>query len=248
MEWWDDFFTNAWPRIQSGGYPPERTLPEVDGIERMLAPEKGARILDIPCGIGRHSIELATRGYRMTGVDFKPDFIEEAKASAAALGVAPAFQVGDMREYTSSEPFDAAFCYFGSFGYSTEEDDALFLRRVVECLRPGGRFLLESHILETLLTIYRPRDWGWGGSRSAPVAVMEERSWSLDTGRIEVVWRLAEGDRVSTHSSSIRIYAYRELRDLLQASGFTRVEAREARTGAPFQMGMKRACILAERA
>lgn len=248
MEWWDDFFTNAWPRIQAGGYPPERTLPEVDGIERMLAPEKGARILDVPCGIGRHSIELAKRGYRMTGVDFKPEFIEEARTSAGAQGVAPAFHVGDMRDVSAPEPYDAAFCYFGSFGYSTEEDDARFLRRVAECLRTGGRFLLESHIQETLLTIYRPREWGWAGSRTAPVAVMEERSWCLDTGRIDVVWRLAEGDRVSTHSSSIRIYAFRELRDLLRASGFSGIEAREALTGAPFVMGMKRACILAERA
>jgi SAM-dependent methyltransferase len=230
-----------------GGYPPERTLAECDGIERMLALSKGARILDIPCGIGRHSIELSRRGYRMMGVDFKPDFIEAARASAASAGVVPEFEVGDMRSYSAAEPFDGSFCYFGSFGYANEDDDRRFVRGVADSLKPGAPFLLESHIQETLLAIYQPRAWNWGGSKEAPVGVMEERSWNVDTGRIDVVWRLVDRERVSTHSSSIRIYSYRELRDLFLSSGFSRIEAHEALTGAPFEIGMKRACILATR-
>jgi SAM-dependent methyltransferase len=248
MDWWTDFFTNAWPRMQAGGYPPERTLAECDRIERILALAKGARVLDIPCGIGRHSVELAKRGYRMTGVDFQGDFIEEAKESAASAGVGPEFVVSDMRNFSSPEPFDAAFCYFGSFGYFSEEDDRRFLHGVAGSLRPGGAFLLEGHIQETLLPIFRPRDWNWAGPESARVLVAEEREWDMDTGRVEVTWRLWDGDRSTTHSSSIRIYGFREVRDLFLSSGFSRVEFRDSMTGDLFRMGSARASMVAVRA
>jgi SAM-dependent methyltransferase len=247
MDWWSEFFANAWPRMQAGGYPPERTLSECDRIEQILALPRGARVLDIPCGIGRHSVELAKRGYRVTGVDFQPAFINAANTSAASAGVAPEFVVGEMREYSSSEPFDAAFCWFGSFGYFTEEDDRRFVHRLAGSLRPGGSFLLESHIQETLLPIFRPRDWNWAGSEDARVIVAEERMWNHDTGRVEVTWKIMEGDRTTTHSSSIRIYGYREVRDLLLSSGFSRVDVRDSKTGEPFAMGAERAAIVATR-
>ena len=58
----------------------ERTIRECDLIESLLKPDTGDRILDSPCGYGRHSIELAKRGYDLTGIDLCPNFIEEAKA------------------------------------------------------------------------------------------------------------------------------------------------------------------------
>jgi SAM-dependent methyltransferase len=247
MDWWNEFFAKAWPRMQAGGYPPERTSAECDRIVQILSPAPGARILDIPCGIGRHSVELSRRGYRLTGVDVQPEFVAAARAEADSAALSPEFLVGDMREYQAAEPFDAAFCYFGSFGYFSEADDRLFLRRVADALRPGGAFLLEGHIQETLLPIYQPRGWNRAGPEHASVIVVEERSWNLETGRIDVTWRLVEGETVTEHSSSMRIYAYREIKDLLLSSGFSRAEARDAKTGEPFRMGAGRVSWLAVR-
>src|SRR5262249_42951030 len=115
--WWNDFFEGPWARIQAGGYPPERTTTECDLVEGALELKRGARVLDIPCGAGRHCIELARRGYEMTGADLKLEYIASAKSSAEQAGITVHFAISDMREFTSEDTFDAAFCYFGSFGY-----------------------------------------------------------------------------------------------------------------------------------
>lgn len=55
-DWWRDFFAEAWPKIQAGGYPAERTAAECELIQRTLELAERAAVLDIPCGIGRHSV------------------------------------------------------------------------------------------------------------------------------------------------------------------------------------------------
>lgn len=66
----------------------EQTRLEVDFLERALRLQTGARVLDVPCGLGRHSLELASRGYRVAGVDVSPQMIEEGRASVTGAGVA----------------------------------------------------------------------------------------------------------------------------------------------------------------
>ncbi len=245
--WWDDFFGSFWSRIQAGGYPEERTTAECDLIASALELARGARVLDIPCGSGRHSIELARRGFQMTGADLRPEHIAAADASAAQAGVSVRFAVSDMREFASEDTFDAAFCYFGSFGYFPEDGDLRFVRAVSNALEPGGRFLVEGHILETLLPIYRERDWNWAGSPADRVRVLEERRWNMETGRVEVTWTLADDRGTRSVDSSIRIYAYRELRALLESAGFVNVHALDGNTGRPFQMGARRALVIGEK-
>lgn len=246
-EWWERFFSGAWSRIQAGGYPAERTAAECDLIESALELPPEARVLDIPCGIGRHSIELARRGFRVTGVDFSAESVTLARESAAAAGVDVDFIVGDMRQFVHDVPFDAAFCFFGSFGYFTEDDDRRFVRAVERALRPGGRFLIESHIAETLLPQFRERDWFWAGTEAGRVRVLEERSWDIETGRMNAVWTLVDDSGSNVYSSSIRIYTYRELRALLESEGFVRVEARDGKTGQSFRIGSQRALVIAEK-
>jgi hypothetical protein len=63
-EWWNAFFAGVWPRIQGDGFPVERTAAECDLISDLLQIRPRARVLDIPWGTGRHSVELARRGFR----------------------------------------------------------------------------------------------------------------------------------------------------------------------------------------
>jgi SAM-dependent methyltransferase len=183
----------------------------------------------------------------MTGADLKPEYIASANASAAQAGVSVRFAVSDMREFASEDTFDAAFCYFGSFGYFPEEGDLRFVQAVSNMLKPGGRFLVEGHIMETLLPIFRERDWHWAGSPEDRVRVLEERRWNMEAGRVEVTWTVADDRGTGSVDSSMRIYAYRELRALLERADFVNVRALDAKTGRPFQMGACRALIVAEK-
>ena len=247
-DWWQEFFGESWSAIQGDGYPAERTSAECDLIQSTLGLPAGARVLDIPCGIGRHSVELARRGFRMTGVDFKPEYVATAEASARQAGVEPRFLVGDMRTFRSEQPFDAAFCFFGSFGYFSEADDLSFARSVGSALRPAGRFLIEGHVCETIMPIFRERDWIWAGSPERRVRLLEERTWNLETSRIDSTLTIIGEDGVRPARMSIRIYSVRELRALLEAAGFVRVDVRDRQTGQPLRVGSPRALVVAEKA
>jgi cyclopropane fatty-acyl-phospholipid synthase-like methyltransferase len=157
--WWESFFRGPWEQIQLPGYPEERTKNEVSFMEDALGLAGGERILDVPCGEGRHSIELARRGYRSTGVDFNPNAVAVAEQRATTAGVDVDFSCADMRALEYHEEFDAAICFFGSFGYFGDAENAEFVHRVARALRPGGRFLIDTHVTESLYPQFRERDW-----------------------------------------------------------------------------------------
>jgi len=246
-EWWNEFFSEPWSRVQAGGYPADRTATECDLIQSALDLAPGAEVLDIPCGIGRHSIELARRGFRVTGVDFKAQYIELARSRAAHAAGAPRFVVADMRDFVSTDVFDAAFCYFGSFGYFWGEDDLRFVRAVHGALKPGGRFVVEGHIAETLLPVYRERDWFWADPPQNSRQVLEERAWNVESSRVEATWTIIDDDGTQTATTSIRIYSFRELQALLELGGFANVIGRDGKTGGPLRVGSPRALIIAEK-
>src|SRR5580693_9318148 len=92
--WQAEFFRGValefWRRAMS----PEHTRAEADFLEKVLAAAPSAQLLDVPCGNGRHAVELAGRGYRLTGVDSSEEFIAEAR-HASALPIR--WILGDMR-------------------------------------------------------------------------------------------------------------------------------------------------------
>jgi SAM-dependent methyltransferase len=241
--WWETFFRGPWERVQLPGYPEERTRAEATFMVDALGLARGARILDVPCGEGRHTIELARRGFEATGVDFNDRAISAARQRAAEAAVTARFIVADMRELESVEEYDAAVCFFGSFGYFGDEENLDFLRRVARALQPQGRFLLEGHVAETLYPKFRERDWSWV-REEPPLRVLEERRMNLDEGRVESTWTFVAPDAVESRSLSIRIYAYRELRDLLKQAGFSAVQALETGTREPFSLGASRLTMI----
>jgi hypothetical protein len=130
---------------------------------------------------------------------------------------------------------------WGSFGYFDDKGDSEFLHRVSRALRRGGRFLLDIHVAETLFPKYREDSW----SRVGDFLVLEKRSFHHTTSRIEVDWTFVHDERRATHHSSIRIYAYREVIDLLKRSGFGDFRAFGAMSKEPFGLGSPRCLLVA---
>lgn len=121
----------------------ERNEADTQRVVEALGLEPGERVLDAPCGHGRMSNLLAERGMEVTGLDATPAFLDIARRDAEARGVQVAYHVGDLRDLGTVETFDAAICWFTSFGYFDDEGNRAVLSQFADHLRPGGRLGIE---------------------------------------------------------------------------------------------------------
>ena len=121
----------------------ERSDVEVAGLVQIARLDTSLRILDIPCGFGRHTNRLAVLGHHMTGVDMYPGFLELARRDADARGVQVDYRQGDMRHLDFEADFDRVMMLFTSFGYFEDEDNFRVLENVARALTPNGLFILD---------------------------------------------------------------------------------------------------------
>ena len=128
----------------------QNTSAEVEFIVQELALSKGDSVLDMGCGTGRHSIELARFGCKVTGVDLSEGMLRQARSGALQAGVLLRFIEADATSFISEVPFDAAICICeGSFGLLGADDDPIerdmtILRNIHASLKPGSSFLLTA--------------------------------------------------------------------------------------------------------
>jgi len=113
----------------------------IDNLCEHLKIKQGAKILDLACGKGRHSIHLAKKGFQTTGVDLAPESILKAKASSVSNVI---FEVHDMRMAFKENEFDFVFNLFTSFGYFKNQlENIEVLKGVAKNLKENGCFVLD---------------------------------------------------------------------------------------------------------
>lgn len=234
--WWQDFFAGLWPEVQRASKAPEQTRTDVDFIEHTLGLKPGSRVLDIPCGLGRHSIELAKRGYSVMGVDLQPVLLDKARRATRAEGLNVRFRQGDMRSYRAREPYDAVICMWGSLGYFEDADNLRFLRNCFANLKPGGGLIVDTPVLDTFLAgmllspIWREVD---------DLYILERKSWNALQCRMETSWTFIKDGHTETRESSLRIYTLQELLMLLHNIGFTDIRPYGSPNMDEFGMGRR---------
>ena len=156
---WEEFFDLEAPVYENYEFT-KNTLREVDFLIKELELESGASVLDIGCGTGRHAIELAQRGYVVTGVDISAGMLSEAKEKAKAAGVRVNWVHSDATGFSLDKQFDAAICLCeGAFGLLGTSDDAIeqplaILGNISRALKPkaktlftvlNGLFMIRKH-------------------------------------------------------------------------------------------------------
>jgi cyclopropane fatty-acyl-phospholipid synthase-like methyltransferase len=157
MKNWQTFFDHHAPAYMQNVFT-RNTLAEVDFLLEVLGLPPGSTILDLGCGTGRHSVTLAKRGYRPTGLDLSAGMLAEAEKAAHEAGVSVEWIQADAVQPTDSfvarlgttRRFDAALCLCeGAFGLiDLDEDpdthDPAILRNIHAVLRPGGPLVLTA--------------------------------------------------------------------------------------------------------
>jgi SAM-dependent methyltransferase len=193
---------------------------ETDKILNHIDPPDNGRILDLCCGPGRHSLALARRGYRVTGVDRTREYLDRAEKSAAKEHLNVEFVHNDMREFCRENTYDAALNVFTSFGYFEDQNDDLkVLKNLAVSLKPGGRLIMDMIGKEVLARMFRPRDWYTIDS----VTYLEERKLERHWSWIQNKWIRCDGATRQEFILSHRLYSAAELSSLLEQAGFQEI-------------------------
>jgi SAM-dependent methyltransferase len=202
-------FSAAWIDAFLRRRDPARTALEAAFVARHCPRAEFPRILDVPCGLGRHSHALASLGYRVTGVDRNQDLVAEAHF-AAPHGAE--FHVGDMTRLGEiPDEFDAAICLWQSFGYLDDAGNAAVLRGIAGRLRPGGRLVLDVFHRGFFERHEGRREFEVGGTR-----ITEERRLSGNRENVRLTYSGGRPDDVFEW----RLYVPEELIRVAAGAGF----------------------------
>jgi SAM-dependent methyltransferase len=235
-DWWRTFFTGLAAEFWRTFPTPAMTQGEADFALQQLQPGTGARLLDVPCGDGRHAREMTRRGHRVVGVDASASLLAHARAAGGGVE----YREGDMRELPVAE-FTGACCLGNSFGYLGDPGDLQFLRAVRSALRDGGRFLLDAAVLETLLPAFQPRRWYQAGD----IFFLSDVRFDPSTGIVRSDYMFLRGTEIERRSAFLQVRSTREILVLLREAGFRAARAID-QNGAPLQLGGQRAYFVAE--
>ena len=236
--WQENFFRDvaldAWRHVTT----PEMTRPEVDFLVRALNADAGAQLLDVPCGNGRHAIELAGRGYKMTGLDLSEEFIAEARA-ATPLPVR--WVQGDMRSLPWVSEFDGAYCFGNSFGYLVPEEARQFLAAVARALKPGARFVVDTGMAaESILPTRVSNRW----YRLGDIFMLSENRYDPVESRLDIDYTFVRGGEVETRPTASYVFTSGELCRMHTEAGLRPVDLFGSTNAEPYQIGSSRLLLV----
>ena len=236
----------------------ESTKLEVDGLFRIFEEfnvPKCSRILDVSCGIGRHSIPLAGRGYDVLGLDLSPLFIANARATAKARKVNShaKFRVADVRKVASvlktEQPFDVLLNLWSSHGYYGEEEDVRMFSALRSRATRNGLLVDDTVNRDYLATNPQAKTVDTVGD----LELHERRQFDPETSWNESIWSfyMRSGRELKLKAKvrfRHRVYSLHELRALLASAGWRYVKSYGEFDLTPFKPDSKRiiACCRAQ--
>jgi D-alanine-D-alanine ligase len=222
--WWAQIFDSLYLKTDGDLVDdPLITKIEVDILLDILKPSIDDKILDLCCGHGRHSLELARRGFKyVEGLDRSHYLIQKAKNQAKKEGLNVKFREGNALKLPySPDSFNLVLILGNSFGYfESLKDDLKVLKEVFKVLKPWGRIFIDVADGEYLKTHFQPRSWEWIDKKHF---VCRERSLSSDGERLicrEIITHVEKGV-IADRFYAERLYTREALKELLQTAGFS---------------------------
>ena len=212
-----NFFDQGSPYLHHPLLTPERTAKEIDFILSIIDIKPGGKVLDIGCGAGRHSIELARRGYTVLGIDPSEAMVTSARERSAGENLKPEFRQMRGEELQLEHEFEAAICLFTTLGQiADQEDNRKLLDNAARCLHPGGFFVIDIPQREWLVSNIKLSENFDEGEIHTEV----ERSYDQKLKIITEIFSQESRECQRTFLLRYRLFNRRELTVLLENAGF----------------------------
>jgi cyclopropane fatty-acyl-phospholipid synthase-like methyltransferase len=245
--WYEDFFQGINCEIWEKAIPAEMTMQEVDFLVSELNLTQGQHILDIPCGFGRHSIELSKRGFDVTGIDISQTFVESLseKINSERLNI-KAIQA-DILTIQLNEKFSGAVCLGNSFGYFNIDRMKLFVEKVSSSLETGSKFIINSGMIaESIL----PNFLNYSKNKSYTVGNITMEVTNIynvkDSYMISNLLYTKEGKK-EEHSIKHYVFTLGEVKRLLKLFGLSIIATYGSTSKVEYNLGDQQVYIIAEK-
>lgn len=237
MDWINDYFDETYAKYFLEPVDEERTSSQVAFIENILGISPPCEVADFCCGIGRHTVEFAKRGYLSVGYDFNDYYINRASQQALDCGLVSAFFFKqDMRNFQEEGLFDVACCLWVSFGYFDDDTNRDIFFRMVRSLRSGGKFFMDLENREYILKNFIHEKW-----RTKDEAVILERNkFDPETSRIKCNRTIIENGTKKIYTRHVRMYTATEIIQLAKASGLQEIKLLGDWDGKPYGLQTQR--------
>ncbi|MFN2578257.1 MAG: cyclopropane-fatty-acyl-phospholipid synthase family protein [Pyrinomonadaceae bacterium] len=253
--WYETFFHGITLDLWRKAIPPEQTTAEAEFLLDHLNCDAGARVLDVPCGNGRLSFEVAKRGLRITGVDISKEFIEEARSIQSRRPDAPntaagcdftakiEFLLRDMRHIEDQAVYDGAYCFGNSFAFLEHAETEKFLRAVAGALKRGARFIIETGMAaESVLPDFEEQS----SHEMGDLALTIKERYLAAESCIDSEYIFERGGQTESRLAREWIYTVAEMRRMLEGAGFSVLDLYGSLKCEAYELGSRELFIVSE--
>ena len=243
--WFEDFFHGLALDLWRKAIPLEHTKAEAEFLIKTLACKPGAHVLDVPCGNGRLSFELARQAYRVTGIDISEEFIEEARALTKTTNETLALQfiLGDMRRIEVEADYDGAFCFGNSFGFMEYSDMQKYLAGVQRALQPGARFIVNTGMAaESVLPDFEEQSC----HEIDDITTTIKERYKAAESCVDSEYTFERNGKSETCYAKHWIYTAAEIQRMLEQAGFEVLDCYGSLKCEPFVLGSRELFVVAQ--
>lgn len=244
MAWWRTYFDEMFYYLHEDLFPEEESRREVGAILDLLGLPAGARILDAPCGWGRHTVLFPAAGQEAFGADLSYDLLRRAADASRQQRLPVRYAAADLRALPFRDrSFDAVINVFTSLGlFLKDEEDIRALSEARRVLETGGLFLLESMHRDDVICTYAERD-RWALPNGIEVRVRRRFDPVSGISYERLRWR--RGERAGEKRHALRLRTATEIDGLLRAAGFRDIRYFGDWTGEPLSHESPRVIAIA---
>lgn len=241
----DNFFCGLYKEIWRKLIPPGLSEAEVDFIEEAGGLEPGNRVLDFMCGYGRHTLELARRGYHVTAIDNSPEYVDEINTISSEDHLPVNTSCSSAVQMKLEGSFDMAICMGNSFAFFREEEATAILRNLSGHLRSGGKLLINTWMIaEIAIRHFKEKDWFYLDE----FTYLTDNTFLFHPTRIETDHILIQKNgAMQTIKGVDYIFTLSELNSLFERTGFRLVDTYTTPRKKKFRLGDTKAYIVAEK-